>query len=105
MINKDKVNQGIRYRFPKHETIYQLENMFVSDSETYNGQEIAEAHAAGLYDVNCLRDRWDRVLSPEQIEIERKSVIVFDKSCGNPVMNMLKFTSENYEGGESFFYR
>ena len=42
-INEDNLGQRIRYRFPKHETIDQLENVFVFDLETYNDQEFAEA--------------------------------------------------------------
>ena len=45
-MNENKIKQRIRYRFPKHETIDQLENVFVFDLETYNDQEFAEAYAA-----------------------------------------------------------
>ena len=34
------------------------------------------------------------------IETERENVTVFDGSNGNPVMNMLKYVSENYDGDE-----
>ena len=64
--------------------------MFVFGLETYNDQEIAQANAAGLYHVRPVRDKLDRNSGPEEIEIERKCVIVFDKSCGNPFMDMLK---------------
>ena len=57
-INEINLSQRIRYRFPKHEKIEQLEYVFVFDLETYNDQKFAEAYAAGLYDVNRLRDRW-----------------------------------------------
>ena len=93
-INEIKLKQRIHYRFPKHETIDQLENVFVVDLGTYNGQEFAEAYAAGLYNVNHLRDRWNRDLTPCEIMLEKENVIVFDGSNGNPVMNMLQFTSE-----------
>ena len=59
-INKKKLKQRIRYRFPKHETIDYLEIVFAFDLETYNEQKFAETYAAGLHDVNRLRDRWDR---------------------------------------------
>ena len=68
--------QRIRYRFSKHETIDQLENVFVFDLETYNDQEFAEAYAAGIYDVNRLRDKWDRDLTLDQTVTEKDSVIV-----------------------------
>ena len=42
-INESNTKQRIRYRFPKHETIDQLENVFVFDLETHNDQEFAEA--------------------------------------------------------------
>jgi len=58
-INESNLGQRIRYRIPKQESIDQLENVFIFDLETYKYQEVAEAYAAGLYDVNCLRDRWD----------------------------------------------
>ena len=99
-INENILNQRIRYRFPKHETIDQLENVFLPDLETYNDQELGEAYAAGLYDVNRLRYRWDRDLTPDENVTEKDSVIFFDGSNGNPVMNMLKYISENYEGDE-----
>ena len=98
-VNDDNLGQRMRYRFPKHGTVDQLEKVFVFDLKTYNDQEFAEAYAAGLYDVYRLRDKWDRDSTPEEIQTERKCVIVFDQSCGNPVMNMLK----NYEGDERTF--
>ena len=97
-INENNLKQRIRYRFPKHETIDQLENVFVFDLETHNDQEFAEAYAAGLYDVSRLRDRWHGDLTNNELLIERKNVTVFDASNGNCVMDMLKYISENYEG-------
>ena len=97
-INENNIKQRIRYRFPKHETIDQLENVFVFDLETHNDQEFAEVYAAGLYDVNRLHDKWDRDLTPDELIIERKNVTVFDASNGNCIMNMLKYISENYDG-------
>ena len=99
-INENNLKQRILYRFPKHETIDQLENVFVFDLETHNDQEFGEAYAAGLYDVNRLRDRWHRDLTSNEIIIERGNVTVFDAYNGNCVMNMLKYISENYEGDE-----
>ena len=64
--------------------------MFLIDLETHNDQEFAEAYAAGLYDVNSLRDRWNRDLTLNEILTEKENVTVFDASNGNPVMNMLK---------------
>ena len=88
--NENNLEERIRYRFPKHETIDQLENVFVFDLETHNDQEFAEAFAAGLYDVNRLRDRWDRDPTVQEVETERKDVNVFAASNGNLVMNMFK---------------
>ena len=99
-INENNLKQTIRYRFRKHETIDQLKIVFVFDLETHNDQEFAEAYAAGLYNVNRLRDKWDRDLAPDEIIIEKENVTVFDASNGNPVMNMLKYISKNYEGDE-----
>ena len=98
--NENHLKQRNRYRFRKHETIDQLENVFVFDLETHNDQEFAEAYAAGLYDVNRLRDRWSRYLTSDEKVIEKDNVIVFDASNGNPVMNMLYIISENYDGDE-----
>ena len=53
--------------------------------------------------MNRLRDCWDRDLTCKEIEIERERVIVSKKSCGNPVMKMLKQNSENYEGDEGTY--
>ena len=100
IINENNLKQRRLYRFPKHETKNQLENVFVFDFETHNEQEFAEAYAAGLYDVNRLRDRWHRDLTPDELVIERKHVTVFDASNGNCVMNKLKYISKNYEGDE-----
>ena len=100
IINEDNLKQRIRYRFPKHETIDQLENVFVFDLETHNDQEFAEAYGAGLYDVNRLKDKWDRDLTSDELVVERENVTVFDASNGNCVMDMLRYISENYEGDE-----
>ena len=97
-IYENNLKQRIRYRFPKHEIIDQLENVFVFDLETHNDQEFAEAYAAGLYDVNRLHDKWDRDLTPDELVMERKNVLIFDASNGSCVMNMLKYISENYDG-------
>ena len=78
--------------------------MFVIDLETYNDQEFAETYAAGLYDVDRLRDRWDRDLTVQELETERENVIGFDGSNENHVMNMLKCISENYEGDERTYF-
>ena len=83
--------------------IDQLENVFVFDLETYNDQDFAEAYAAGLYDVNRLRDRWDRHLTPDELVIEVENVTVLDSSNGNRVMDMLKYISENYKGDEGTY--
>ena len=99
-IKENNLKQRILYRLPKHETIDQLENVFVFDLETHNDQEFAEAYAAGLYDVNRLRDRWHRDLTSSELIIERENVTVFDASNGNCRMNMLKYISENYDGDE-----
>ena len=61
-IKDNNLNQRIRYQFPKHETKDQVENVIAFDLETYKDQENAEAYAAGLHDVNHLRDCWDRDL-------------------------------------------
>ena len=102
-INEDNLKQRIRYRFPKHETIDQLENVFVFDLETQNDNEFAETYGAGLYDVNRLRDKWHRDLTNNELVIERKNVTVFDASNGNCIMNMLKYISENYDGDERIY--
>ena len=74
--------------------------VFVFDLETYNDQEFAEAYAAGSYDVDRLKDSWDRDLIPDEILTEKNNITVFDGTNENPVMNMLLYISENYEGGE-----
>ena len=102
-INENNSKQRIRYRFPRHQIIGQLGNVFVFDLETYNDQEFAEAHAAGLCDVNPLRDKWNRDFTCKEIDIERKNITVFDGSNANPVMNMLRYNSENYEGDEKTY--
>ena len=99
-INEDNLKQRIRYRFPKHEPINQLENVFVFDLETHNDQEFAEAYAAGLYDVNRLKDCWYRDLNSNELIIERRNVNVFDSSNGNCIMNMPNYISKNDEGDE-----
>ena len=90
----------IRCRFPKQETINHLENVFVCNLETYNGQEFAEAYASGLYKVNRLRVRRDGDLTIDELVIRKDIFTVFDGSNGNPVRNMLKNNSEKYESDE-----
>ena len=99
-INENNLKQKILYRFPKHEPINQLENVFVFDLETHNDQEFAETYAAGLYDVNRLKDCWYRDLNSNELIIERKKVNVFDASNGNCIMNVLKYISKNNDGDE-----
>ena len=99
-INEENLKQRILYRFPKHATIDQLENVFVFDLETHNDQEFAEAYGVGLYDVNRLRECWHRDLNSNELIIERKLVTVFDASNGNCIINMLKYISEKYDGDE-----
>ena len=94
-INENKLKQRIRYRYHKHKPLDQLENLFVFELQTLNDQEFAEAYAAGLYDVNRLRDKWDRDFTPDEIVIGRENVTILD--C---VMDMLIYISENYEGDE-----
>ena len=64
--NEKILHQRLRYRFPKHEAIDQLENVFVFHLETYNDQEFPDAYAAGLYDVNRLKGKWGRNLTPHK---------------------------------------
>ena len=105
-INEKNFSQRNLYRFPKHETKDQLENVFVFDLETINDREFAEAFAAGIYDVNLLRDRWNRDLTPDELKTEKDNVILFDGSNGNPVMSMLEYISENHEVDErTYFYK
>ena len=40
-MNENNLKQRIRYKFPKHETIDQLENVFVFHLETHIDQEFA----------------------------------------------------------------
>ena len=94
------MGQRIRYRFPKHETIDQIENVFVFESETYNVQEFAEAYAAGLYDVNRLQDRWKSDWTPDEVVTQKDDVTVFDGCNASPFTNMLKYVSGTYEGEE-----
>ena len=101
--NENNLKQRFRYRVPKHETIDQLANVFVIDLETHNDQAFSEAYAAGLYNLSRLRDNGNRHLTSDELETERENVTIFDGSCGNPVMSMLKFISENYEGDERTF--
>ena len=95
MRNKDNFSQRIGYKFPKHETIDQLENVFVFDLQAFNVENFAESYAAVLFDVSRLQDRWDRDLTPDEIVTEKDSAIVFGISNGNPVMNMPKYGSNN----------
>ena len=77
--------------------------MFVFDLETHNDQEFAETYAAGLYDVNSLKDCWYRDLNSNELVIERNHVTIFNASNGNCIMNMLKYISKSYEGDEKTY--
>ena len=81
----------------------QWQNVFVFDLETYIENECATPYAAGLYNVNQLREMWKMGLIPVEIEIEKKNVLVFDESKQNPVMNKLETISENYWGDEKTY--
>ena len=70
-LNENNLKQRILYRFPKHEIIDQLENVFVFDLETHNDQEFAEAYGVGLYDVNRLKDCWYRDLNSNELMIKK----------------------------------
>ena len=102
-INEKNLKQIIVHRFPKHEPINQIENVFVFDLETHNDQEFAEAYAAGFYDVNRLKDCWYRDLKNNELIIERNHVTIFNASNGNCIMNMLKYISKNYAGDEKTY--
>ena len=78
--------------------------MFVFDLETFNVQEFAEAYAAGLYDVNRLQDRWDTDSTPDEIVTEEDTFIVFEGCYAKPVVTMLKYISEIYEGDEMTYF-
>ena len=65
-----------------------------------NYQKFAEAYAVGLYDVNRLRDRWNRDFSPDELMIDRENVSVIDGPSGNSVRNIFKYNSENNGGDE-----
>ena len=62
--------------FPQRDTKDQFENLFVFDLELCNDQEFAEAYVSGLYDVNPLRDKRDKDLTPVEIVIEKEKITV-----------------------------
>ena len=84
-MNKDRLGQRIRYRFPEDETIDQLENVFITDLEIYNNQDFAEVYAAGLFDVTRLRGRWDRELLDQETETEREKFLFLMNHVGIPL--------------------
>ena len=100
---EDNLNQRTQNGFPKQETKDQLEDVVVFDLETLNYQEFAEVYATGLYDANRLRDGWGRDLTPDERLTEKTILIVFNGTNGNPVMNMPKYISENYESDERIY--
>ena len=53
--------------------------------------------------MNQLGEWWNRDLTPDELVIENENVTVFDGSNENPVMNMLKYTSDKYEGDEMIY--
>ena len=55
--------------------------------------------------MNGLQEWWDRDLTLQIIETERKNFFYFDKYCGNSIMNMPKFISENYEREERTYIK
>ena len=50
--------------------------------------------------MNHLRDRWDRDFTSDETVTEKDKVIAFEGIKENPVTNMLKDVSENYDGDE-----
>ena len=97
---RQKISQRIRSRLPKHETVDQLEKVFVFGFETCNDQEFTESYAAGIYNVNGLRDSWDRDLCPNETNTEKENVTIVDGSHANPVLHMRKYILENCKGYE-----
>ena len=90
-MNEDNLSQRIHYGFPKLEIRDQPEIVFVFDLETYNDRTFVETFAAGFYDVNRSQNMWETDSTPEEIETETDSVIVFDTLGGNPFMKKLKY--------------
>ena len=66
-------------RLPKQDKIDQIENVLPFDLETCNRKQYAQTYPAGSYNVNRLRDKSIRVLTPEKIATENENVIVFEQ--------------------------
>ena len=100
-MDDDNLGQRIRYRLPELQTIYQLETVFVFDLETNSDQKLAEANAVGLYDVYevCLKDRWDRGLTLDEIQTE-KFLLFFINHVGILLRMIINKFLENYHGDE-----
>ena len=98
--NEISLEQRIRWKLPEHETTDQLENVFLFALQTYNDQEFAESNAAGLYDLNCLRVKWDRDLISDEMVIEKENVTVFDESNEKNCHEQAWIHLKNYEADE-----
>ena len=98
-INEENLSQRKCYIFPKADELDQLKNVFVFNLQTYNGQKYAKAYASGLFDVRSFCQVRNRHLTGK-IDAENEKVVVFGTSDGNPVKNMNKYVSKNYEEHE-----
>ena len=74
--------------------------VFAFDVETCNveNQLYCEAYAAGVYHPNRFNECFNGDSTEKDLEIERKNVDVFDRENNNPVLDMIDFVENKYNG-------
>ena len=74
--------------------------VFAFDLETCNvkNQLYCETYAAGVYHLNRLYECFNGDLTEKELQIERENVRVFDCENNNPILDMINYVINNYEG-------
>ena len=94
------LKQVIEYNFS---ISYEKDCMFAVlafDLETCNveNQLYCEAYAAGVYHLKRLYESFNGDLTEKELQIERENVHVFDRQINNPVLGMINYVINNYQG-------
>ena len=104
-ISDNILKQVIEYKFPSSYEKDCLFGVFSFDLETVNVpyQEFCEAYAAGCYHLDRLKECYNGDLGEKELEIERQNVHIFDRVNNNPVLDMIKYITTNYEGKPKYY--
>ena len=99
------LKQVAEYKSPKSNEKNFLCAVFSFDVETVNVpyQEFCETYAAGCYHLNRLKECYNSDLTAKELEIERPHVHIFDRVNNNPVLDIIKYITTNFEVEPKYF--